>query len=556
MEARGNDTEKKGSTSTVLKTITVKKSDLPLNAHIPQVEGWLIDRNFNRLLDKCALKAKDTGVCQTTLLGTRIIYLRKASFLWQLSFNIGNMQQSEATGLQKKFLGPKAVPSLETGSKEHIVARSHVTRRTWNPVPKLAVPLNTMLQPYFIELKKAARGNQKIDLSKLAARIALTVIGQQAGIENFPETYKLQIAKIAHDIITRATLIENIILVGMEDGISGFIKKLSTSKSFSSFVDNHFPSFTRDLDAIMKEGDAIIRKLIDLNEESILANSRDKDPLPHTYSDLGKTKMVHEIKEFLVDGFETTTKFALFGLVNMADPKNQGFLEEIRTKFRSVNKSPEELNDEDYENFKELIAFGLECLRLRTPFSHSRWKVKKEVAFAQNLSLPKDKQEFSQKDLSEKKAEFQKKLAECDRSLDIIAPENTVIVTSPYYANRDPDVYGKDANEFNPRRWLSGDLKDFNLNTKTLLNNFFFHTFGTDDRMCPGRLLSIKEFLVFFAHAIFHYNVNTPKLDESQLEIGFPLELAAGVKVMGTFSQVEVKPEAEKDSRPEFSIGR
>ncbi|KAK5136834.1 hypothetical protein LTR08_001756 [Meristemomyces frigidus] len=66
-------------------------------------------------------------------------------------------------------------------------------------------------------------------------------------------------------------------------------------------------------------------------------------------------------------------------------------------------------------------------------------------------------------------------------------PEGTVIGMNPWVAARDKAVYGNDAYEFRPERWLEADEKQ----SKLMERNFL--AFGSGTRSCLGKNVSLLE---------------------------------------------------------------
>ncbi|PQE32144.1 Cytochrome P450 protein [Rutstroemia sp. NJR-2017a WRK4] len=77
-------------------------------------------------------------------------------------------------------------------------------------------------------------------------------------------------------------------------------------------------------------------------------------------------------------------------------------------------------------------------------------------------------------------------------------PVGTEITSTAYMANRDPELYGEDANEFRPDRWLEEDGE------KGKLFDKYLATFGFGTRGCLGKELAMMELmktpLMFFRH--------------------------------------------------------
>ncbi|OJJ58310.1 hypothetical protein ASPSYDRAFT_32364 [Aspergillus sydowii CBS 593.65] len=77
-----------------------------------------------------------------------------------------------------------------------------------------------------------------------------------------------------------------------------------------------------------------------------------------------------------------------------------------------------------------------------------------------------------------------------------MAPAGTEISCNPWVIQRDPTIFGKDAEEFNPDRWMDAE--------RTKLMNKYMMTFGYGARVCLGRDIAMMELfkgpLQFFRH--------------------------------------------------------
>lgn len=73
-------------------------------------------------------------------------------------------------------------------------------------------------------------------------------------------------------------------------------------------------------------------------------------------------------------------------------------------------------------------------------------------------------------------------------------PVGTVIIGNVYAIQRDERVFGPDAGEFRPGRWLTDDgMFDTKMSEKLVV-------FGNGKRSCPGRSLAEKQLLLVTAH--------------------------------------------------------
>lgn len=71
----------------------------------------------------------------------------------------------------------------------------------------------------------------------------------------------------------------------------------------------------------------------------------------------------------------------------------------------------------------------------------------------------------------------------------------TKIGINPFVTNRDSDVFGDDADSFNPDRWLQGkaeSVAQFEASSRRMKYTVYF-VFGGGGRICMGRYLAMLE---------------------------------------------------------------
>ncbi|KAJ5281445.1 hypothetical protein N7478_006817 [Penicillium angulare] len=74
-------------------------------------------------------------------------------------------------------------------------------------------------------------------------------------------------------------------------------------------------------------------------------------------------------------------------------------------------------------------------------------------------------------------------------------PAGTKVGINPFVTNRDHEVFGNDADDFNPDRWLPGDnenTEQFELRRRRMKDTVDF-VFGGGGRVCMGRYLAVLE---------------------------------------------------------------
>lgn len=141
-------------------------------------------------------------------------------------------------------------------------------------------------------------------------------------------------------------------------------------------------------------------------------------------------------------------------------PKVQAKLrEEVRTKLPSLD---DEVSAADIDNCHYLHAVCSEVLRLWSPVS---------------LTL---------------------RVADKDTSINgQFVPKGTTIILCPYAINTSPHLWGPDALDFKPERWLDADGKSNNKGSAD--SNYSFLTFLHGPRSCIGQKFAQAEFACLLA---------------------------------------------------------
>ena len=78
-------------------------------------------------------------------------------------------------------------------------------------------------------------------------------------------------------------------------------------------------------------------------------------------------------------------------------------------------------------------------------------------------------------------------------------PGGTVIGTNPWVLHQDKSIFGEDADEFRPERWLGSGAGQ--------MERFFF-AFGAGARLCIGKTLSWIEMSKIIPLLLLHYDLN------------------------------------------------
>jgi len=166
--------------------------------------------------------------------------------------------------------------------------------------------------------------------------------------------------------------------------------------------------------------------------------------------------LVNQMMTFLVAGHETTATAMIWAIYLLCKhPEVQNKLrEEVRSQLPSLD---EDVTAADVDNCHYLQAVCSEVLRLWAPVS---------------LTL---------------------RVADKDTSIcDQYVPKGTLVIMCPWATNTSTHLWGADANEFKPERWLDADGKSNNKGSAD--SNYSFLTFLHGPRSCIGQKFAQAEF--------------------------------------------------------------
>lgn len=166
--------------------------------------------------------------------------------------------------------------------------------------------------------------------------------------------------------------------------------------------------------------------------------------------------LVNQMMTFLVAGHETTATAMIWALYLLCryPEAQQKLREEVRSKLPTPD---EEITASDVDGCHYLHAVCTEVLRLYPPVS---------------LTL---------------------RNAACDTSIEgQFVPKGTTVILAPWAINVSSQLWGPDALEFKPERWLDADGKANNKGSAD--SNFSFLTFLHGPRSCIGQKFAQAEF--------------------------------------------------------------
>ncbi|KAK5124989.1 hypothetical protein LTR85_001179 [Meristemomyces frigidus] len=199
--------------------------------------------------------------------------------------------------------------------------------------------------------------------------------------------------------------------------------------------------------------------------------------------------LVNQMMTFLVAGHETTSTAMIWALYLLCKhPEVQAKLrEEVRTKLPSLD---EDVSAAEIDNCHYLQAVCSEVLRLWSPVS---------------LTL---------------------RVADKDTSINgQFVPKGTTIILCPYAVNTSTHLWGPDAMEFKPERWLDADGKSNNKGSAD--SNYSFLTFLHGPRSCIGQKFAQAEFACLLAAWAGRFETSFE--EGSKLATSEPPEIKGGI---------------------------
>ncbi|KAI1081838.1 cytochrome P450 [Whalleya microplaca] len=199
-------------------------------------------------------------------------------------------------------------------------------------------------------------------------------------------------------------------------------------------------------------------------------------------------ELVDQLMTFLAAGHETTASSMTWAVYMLAKyPEFQTRLrQEVREKLPPI-ESDREVNNVDIDTIPYLNAVCNEVLRYWAPVPLTL----RDTAVDTTIMGQK-------------------------------VPKGTKIVLAPWAVNFDKALWGPDANEFNPERWMVKDPEDKRAASGGASSNYAFMTFLHGPRSCIGQGFAKAEFACLLASWVgrFEFSLkNQEEWDEKNVEI-------------------------------------
>ncbi|KFA73136.1 hypothetical protein S40288_07502 [Stachybotrys chartarum IBT 40288] len=238
-----------------------------------------------------------------------------------------------------------------------------------------------------------------------------------------------------------------------------------------------------------------IRKVcIDLIQEKKSALARGENPGVDILSvavgsgGFEDDQLVDQIMTFLAAGHETiasSISWAVYVLCKYPEIQKQ-LREEVRERLPPIDDD-RDITSQDIDNMPYLNAFCSEVLRYWSPVQQT---VRHAVEDTTILGQP--------------------------------VPKGTRIFISPWAINRNPELWGADADEFKPERWLRKSDDDKTAASGGASSNYAYLTFLHGPRSCIGQSFAKAEFACLVAAWVGRFEFalrDEEDLDEEKMVI-------------------------------------
>ncbi|KAJ7791744.1 cytochrome P450 [Mycena leptocephala] len=200
-------------------------------------------------------------------------------------------------------------------------------------------------------------------------------------------------------------------------------------------------------------------------------------------SNLSEIEMLAQMQTIMAAGHETTANtlsWSLFELTQHPDVQVKLRAEILAMEQTIRNRGDTEFTYADFEAMPYTIAVMKETFRFH-PVSYNTMR---EAARDEVLPLSKPLVTRSGKTITE-----------------IPIAKDTIIVVSIAGYNRNTDVFGQDADVFNPERWLDGRVQ-----TTTSVGVYGnLMTFGSGHRACIGWRFAVYEYQTFLVELVKNF---------------------------------------------------
>jgi cytochrome P450 len=365
--------------------------------------------------------------------------------------NMKNLVMHDSTGQFKVFFGP------------HSIFSSAYQSANWKRLrPRFLTAL-------FIEavLKDDFQPMQDI-ITQHLARIAETNSGTVDNLEEFANSItmdmigklKLGLAKISESSKRKVSAIISQTAIEVANPWQKLLADYIPLYRYLMPVYRYFsPS---KLDNLLKAGYQLLRtEYLAPNRENILGTQNWLNPAgAGSKLDLMKQETIYDITQFLVAGHETTAKLVLLSLMLLGDTQHKPILEKLRAEIEAQKIPPSKWDRNTLNQLPYLEAIINEVLRLYPPIPDILFETSGGFTLAEGRVNASD-----------------------------------TIIVSPRMTQRSKAIWGEDAHEFKPERFLGKKYSEYQ-----------FFPFGFTPRQCVGQRFSLQEAKLILARAVAEFD--------------------------------------------------
>ncbi|KAJ7752918.1 cytochrome P450 [Mycena metata] len=273
---------------------------------------------------------------------------------------------------------------------------------------------------------------------------------------------------------------------------------------------------------------AVAKRLVEEKSEALMAGKSKRDIMSllvkanasaDPRSNLSANELYAQMQTIMQAGHETTATTMSWTILELTrHPEVQAKLRaEIQAAQRIIHERGDtELTAADFDSMAYTVAVMKETLRFHpVVFNTLRGAARDEV-----LPLSKPIVTLSGKTITE-----------------LPIPKNQILVTSIAGYNRNTDVFGQDAQQFNPERWLDGTVKPAaNVGIGMFAN---LMTFGSGHRGCIGWRFAIYEYQAFLTELVKNFEFSMDPTIQVRREPGLVIKTEQDLKIGKGFESKE-----------------
>lgn len=263
-----------------------------------------------------------------------------------------------------------------------------------------------------------------------------------------------------------------------------------------SVITDYLP-FQRNMGvlAASKAARATSRKLIDTKKAQMAAKEKLSPDIISTALESGHFTdegLVDTMMTFLAAGHETSAAALTWTIYLLAQHKDvqERLRQEIRNHVQSLD---DDMDAKKLDGLAYLHAVCQESLRLYAPIPFTVRDARKDTQI-----------------------------------LGTFVPRGTMVILCPWAINRAQELWGPDADEFNPERWMQPGQA----NSGGSKNNYAFLTFLHGPRSCIGQKFSLAELMALTCALVGRYRFDLPEnFEVRDITDGIVAKPSDGLKV-------------------------